>query len=367
MFFKKKEKQTQESFFWSEATITEYLADGLLVFDRNSRVVLVNAKTEELFEVKREKLLGKSIFELNRFPNFIPLVSLLGGGIKKFFREELEIRENFILEITTVPMITKNYKTGTLVILHDVTKEKLTERMKSEFVTLAAHQLRTPTSAVKWSMKALLDGDLGELNEKQKKIIEEAYRTNDKAIKLINDLLNVAQIEEGKYLSKMTLSDIEDIINSVIDVYRQELERKKIRFEYKRPKQQIPKLMLDKEKMRIAIKNIFDNAVRYTPAGGKISVILKTSGKEIEVQIKDTGLGIPLDEQEKVFTKFFRGGNVMRVETEGSGLGLFLSKNIIEAHGGMIWFDSKEGKGSTFYFTVPIKQRFGEFLTKEFY
>jgi len=374
MFWKRKNKK-KESFedikdireVGDDAIITNYLTDGLLVFDKNSRLSLINPQAERLLEVRKEKILGRSILELNRFPSFSPLVSLLGGEIRKFFRKELQIRVNFILEITTVPMTAEEKKIGTLVILHNVTREKLADRMKSEFVTLAAHQLRTPSSGVKWSLQILLDGDLGKLNEKQRKIIEEAYKTNDKMIRMVRDLLNVAQIEEGKYLSKIVLSNIEDIIQSIVDVYKKEIEKRKIKFEFKKPKEQLPKLMLDVEKIEIAIKNIFDNALKYTLPGGRVSIFLKRDEKEIEVQIQDTGVGIPQEQQRKVFTKFFRGTNVIKIETEGTGLGLFMSKNIIEAHGGRIWFESNESKGSSFYFTIPVKERFGEFLTEEFY
>ncbi|MBZ9578010.1 HAMP domain-containing histidine kinase, partial [Patescibacteria group bacterium] len=277
------------------------------------------------------------------------------------------IRVNFILEITTVPVIVKEKKVGTLVILHNVTREKLVDRMKSEFVTLAAHQLRTPLSAVKWSLMMLLDEDLGKLNKEQKSFLQDTYKTNEKMISLVNSLLNVSEIEEGKYLSKIVLSSIEDIIQSIVDAHKKEMEKRKLRFEFKKPREQLPKLMLDVEKMKIAIKNIFDNALKYTLPGGKVSISLKGDEKEIEVQIQDTGVGILQYQQGKVFTKFFRGANIIKMETEGTGLGLFISKNIIEAHGGRIWFESEEGKGSTFYFTIPVKERFGEFLTEEFY
>lgn len=377
MFWKKKNKK-KKSFgdikdikdireVRGDTIITDYLTDGLLVFDNNSKLSLVNPQAERLFEARKEKILRKSILELNRFPNFKPLVSLLGGEIREFFRKELRIRANFILEITAVPMIAEEEKVGTLVILHNVTREKLVDRMKSEFVTLAAHQLRTPLSAVKWSLKMLLDEDLGKLSEEQKNFLQDTYKTNERMISLVNSLLNVSEIEEGKYLSKIVLSSIEDIIQSIVDVHKKEMEERKLKFEFKKPKEQLPKLMLDVKKMKIAIKNIFDNALKYTLPGGKVSISLKRDEKEIEVQIQDTGVGIPQYQQGKVFTKFFRGANITKIETEGTGLGLFISKNIIEAHGGRIWFESEEGKGSTFYFTIPVKERFGEFLTEEFY
>lgn len=370
MFWKKENKDEGKVYgelLIKDAAIIDYLIDGLLVFDGRSKLSLINSCAEGFFKVRKEKILGKSVLELSHFPGFRPLVSFLGGEIRKVSKKELKIRENFILEVTTVPLKIKERKKGTLVILRDVTRERLVDKMKSEFVTLAAHQLRTPTSAVKWALRTLLEGDLGELNKKQKEMVEESYITNDRAIKLVNDLLDVAQIEEGKYLSKITLSSIEDVIQFVVDGYSKRIKEKKLKVELKKSKEGLPRVMLDVTKMRTAIRNIFDNAVRYTLSGGKISIVLKGNKEEIEVQIQDTGLGIPLYQQEKVFTKFFRGANIMKVDTEGTGLGLYIAKNVIEAHGGRIWFKSEERKGSTFCFTIPIKEKFGEFLTEEFY
>jgi len=374
MFWKKEnnlptggEEKPYEELPIKDASIIDYLIDGLLVFDRKGRLSLINPYAEKFFEVKKEKILGKSILELSRFLGLRSLVSFLGGEIREVSKKELKIRENLILEVTTVPLKIKEVKRGTLVILRDVTRERLVDKMKSEFVTLAAHQLRTPTSAVKWALQTLLEGDLGELNKKQKEMIKEAYITNDRAIKLVNDLLDVAQIEEGKYLSKITLSSIEDVIQSVVDSYGQKIKEKKLKVGLKKSKEELAAVMLDVAKMETAIRNIFDNAVRYTLPGGKILIVLKKHKEEIEVQIQDTGLGIPLYQQEKVFTKFFRAVNIMKVDTEGTGLGLYIAKNIIEAHGGRIWFKSEEGKGTTFCFTIPIKEKFGEFLTEEFY
>ena len=369
MFWKKKSKDEElyEEFLKDEARITDYLTYGLLVFDREGKLFLINPQAEEFFRVKKEKVLGKSILELNRFPNFEPLITLVGGGIKKLTKKELQIRDDLILQVSTTPMMKEEKRVGSLIILNDVTREKLVDRMKSEFVTLAAHQLRTPTSAVKWALQMLLEGDLGKLNERQKKTINKAYQANNKAIKLVNDLLNIAEIEEGKYLSDMVLSDIEEIVYSIVDSYKSEIERKGLKVRIEKSVEELPKVMLDREKMKVAIKNIFDNAVRYTPSGGKVLVALRSGQKEIEIRIQDTGLGIPRYQQDKVFTKFFRGANITKVETEGTGLGLYIAKNIIEAHGGDIWFESEENKGTTFHITIPVKKEFTEFLTEKFY
>jgi len=157
-------------------SIIRSLVDGILVFGEDGRLALVNPQVEKLMEVRGEDILGKSILKLNYFSNFIPLVSLLGGDIKEVFRKEIRVKENLILEVTTTPIVSGEGETGTLAILHDVTREKLVEKMKSEFVTVAAHQLRTPTAGIKWSLRMLLDGDLGEIPPNRYDVIEKAYK-----------------------------------------------------------------------------------------------------------------------------------------------------------------------------------------------
>jgi two-component system sensor histidine kinase VicK len=183
-------------------------------------------------------------------------------------------------------------------------------------------------------------------------------------ISLINDLLDVTRIDEGRYLFKPVLTDIDPLIQSVINSYKEEFEKKRIKLQIKKEDKKLPKVLVDIEKVALAFQNLIDNALKYTQAGGTITVSLKKEEKEIKVSVKDTGVGIPNDQRIRVFNKFFRGANVMRMETEGSGLGLFIAKNIIEAHGGRIWFKSEEGKGTTFCFTLPAKKEFEEFLKK---
>lgn len=345
-------------------TIIANLADGLLVFDRENNLALINPRAEDFFGVNAKEIVERPTLELTKFPNLEPLVSLIGREIKGVFRKELTIKENLTLEVSTVPMISGEEKLGTLVILHNISREKIIERMKTEFVSLAAHQLRTPLSAIKWTLKMLLDGDLGEITKEQKNFIIKTYKSNERMIILINDLLDITRIEEGRYLYKPVLVELEPIVQFTVDSYKEEAERKKITLEFKKPKNKLPRIMLDVEKIKLVIQNFLDNAVKYTSAGGKIAASLKYVKKEIEFSVKDSGVGIPKDQQERVFVKFFRGANVIRMDTEGTGLGLFISKNIIEAHGGRVWFESVENKGSVFYFALPAKEEFEDFLKK---
>jgi PAS domain S-box-containing protein len=340
------------------------LTDGILVFDEENKLSLMNPLAESFFDVKSRDLVGKSILELSTFPTLKPLREILTEEIGEIFRREVLVQKDLTLEISTVLVLRKKERIGTLVILHDITREKLVERMKTEFVSLAAHQLRTPLSAIKWTLRMLLDGDLGKITEEQKDFISKTYQSNERMITLINNLLDITRIEEGRYLYKPVLTEFEPIVHFVVDSYKEEAEKKKIKIEIREPKKKAGRVMVDVEKIRLAVENLLENALKYTPAGGRVTVSLKNSPKEIELSVKDSGVGIPKDQQERVFVKFFRGANVVRMETEGTGLGLFITRNIIESHGGRIWFESEEGKGSTFYFTLPTKEEFEGFLKK---
>lgn len=367
MFWEKKNNNENDNFDSTDLAIINYLTDGLFVFGKENKLLIINPQGKKIFDVEESRVLGKSTLDLSKFEKLDILVSFLGAGLRECFREQIEIGSDLIIEVTSVHMKLRQERVSTLVIVHDITREKLADRMKNEFVTLAAHQLRTPISGIKWSLQTLLDGDFGDLSEKQKRVVEEAFKTNNKVINLINDLLNVAEIEEGRYLNKVALSDISEVILSVIEDYKVEAEKKKIKINFNSPEGILPKIMLDVEKIKIAISNLLDNAVRYTLDGGEVDISIKNYEKEIEVKIEDNGVGIPINEQEKMFTKFFRSSNIRKIDTEGTGLGLYIVKNIIEAHEGKIWFDSEENRGAAFYFTLPVKKNYGEFLTSDFY
>jgi signal transduction histidine kinase len=235
-------------------------------------------------------------------------------------------------------------------------KVKEVDRMKTEFVSLAAHQLRTPLSAIKWSLQMLLQGDMGKVAVKQKELLSRTYESNERMITLIKDLLNVTRVESGSYLYQPCFVRMEDIIEPQIQLYKEEAARKGIALTFLRPQEQCLEAFVDPEKIGMVIQNLIDNALHYTLSGGEVTVLLTCGTKELQVQVKDTGLGIPDREQAKIFEKFFRASNIKTVYTEGSGLGLYITKHIVDIHGGKIWFESEESKGTTFTFTLPLKK-----------
>ncbi len=358
-----KERNRAEQESNKTLAIIQNFTDGLLVFDKEGKVSLANPQTESFFKIKVQDLIGKSLSELEKIPTLNPLIQLFGREIKRISKKELQTDENLILEVSTIPLILREEKIGDLVILHDITREKNIERMKSEFVSISAHQLRTPLSAIKWSLKMLLDGDLGPINQGQKEFLEKAYASNERMIRLINDLLNVAKIEEGRFLFSPQLEDLKEIIKEQFPIFRELAQKKGLEIELIFKKDRYPWVKIDKEKISLVIQNLVENAINYTKQG-KITITLDINNDNLFFSVKDTGIGIPESQKSRIFSRFFRGENAILSETEGTGLGLFIAKNIVEAHGGKIWFESKEGKGTTFYFTIPFSKELEDLIVK---
>jgi len=350
------------------AAIIENFPEGILVFDPTNKLISINPKAKEFFGFEKEDLAGRSLKELQQIPQLSPLLEVLGKErILLVRKKELSLSENLILEVSTIPIFRKTTKIGTLVLLRDVTREKFIERLKTEFVSIAAHQLRTPLSAIKWTIRMLLDGDVGEITQEQRELLEKTYASNERMIHLINDLLNVTRIEEGRFLYNLRKEDIIKLIEKVIAPLKDVAKRKKIKMKFRKPSGKVPMIKIDAEKISLCVQNLVDNAIRYTYPGGEVDISVKylKNKQEILFSVKDTGIGIPKEQQGRVFSRFFRAENAIREETEGTGLGLFITKNIIEAHGGKIWFESEEGKGTTFYFTLPLKKEEFEKFVEE--
>ncbi|MFH1030120.1 MAG: HAMP domain-containing sensor histidine kinase [bacterium] len=235
-------------------------------------------------------------------------------------------------------------------------RDKLISDMKSEFITIAAHQLRTPLTGIKWTMKMLLDGDSGSLNEEQKKFLMKGFESNERIIKLVNDLLNVAHIEEGKMGLDFKLIDFGKIIEEVLSSMGGMFARKNIKIEKKVTERGI-QVYADKQKLLLAFTNILDNAAKYTLENGLVKIDVSEDSGKLNIIVSDNGVGIPEKDKKRIFTKFYRGSNAVNMQTEGTGLGLFLVKNIIEKHKGKIDIKSEEGKGTEVRIFLPIKEK----------
>jgi signal transduction histidine kinase len=228
------------------------------------------------------------------------------------------------------------------------------DRAKSEFVSVAAHQLRTPLSGIKWGLNILFEGDAGDMSEEQRSIIKKSAESNDRMIALVNDLLDVDHIETEKDRYTFEAVDICEIIESIFSELKPRAEEQGTTLAFENRFAKYAKVRADKVKIRAVIQNLLENAVRYIMKDGTVTVRLKQEGEMMNVSVTDDGIGIPADEQEKIFTKFFRADNAVKLRTDGSGLGLFIAHDIVRKHKGEIWFESEKDKGTVFAFTVPV-------------
>lgn len=232
---------------------------------------------------------------------------------------------------------------------------KISPVVKTNIATIAlAHQLKSALVAIKWPLKMIVDGDYGAINEQQKAIIEKILLKNEGFLALVSDLLIAEKNKEGEYCYHQDLESLEDIVASVVAFKREEILRKEITISFINESEKIPKVLLDKKMVMLAVSNIVDNAIKYSLPKGEIKIFLGVDKNTIQGKVQDYGIGIAQKDKDKLFGKFFRGVNAIKVDAMGSGLGLFIAKNIIEDHRGTIWFESEENQGSTFYFSLPL-------------
>lgn len=227
------------------------------------------------------------------------------------------------------------------------------DQLKSEFVTVAAHQLRTPLSGIKWALKAVVSGELGPLNTEQRAYLLKAYEANDRVIGLLRDMLLADQIEVGRLVSSEIPVKLGDLLDTLILEARNNAQAKQVTIDFEPPQGTYGRVSIDPKNMRIAFENLIENAIKYTKTGGRITIVVEPKESSILVKISDTGIGIPQDAQQKVFSRFFRAQNAVREVTDGSGLGLFIVQRIVEKNHGRIWFESTEGTGTTFFVELP--------------
>ena len=225
---------------------------------------------------------------------------------------------------------------------------------KDEFMSIASHQLRTPLTSIKGYISMILDGDLGKVSTAQQKVLKEAFESSERMVSLISDFLNVSRLQTGKFVIDHVETDLDELVLNEVENLKQAAKSRKLSLRLKRPKEKLPKLYIDEMKVRQVVMNFIDNALYYTVEKGLVTVDLSQRNGYVEVRVTDTGIGVPAAEQEQLFTKFFRATNAHRRRPDGTGVGLFLAKKVIDGHGGEIIFESKENKGSTFGFRLPI-------------
>jgi signal transduction histidine kinase len=356
------------------------LNDGLVLLDLNCRIILVNPKAKEYLKVSEKDIINFDVEKeglKKRYPYLSAIFSWCPAPSyflkKKIIAEEIYFGREPVqyFQVYTMPVINSfNKHLGYIKILHNITREKELDKMKSEFISLTSHQLRGPLSGIKWLLEIILTEKEGKLNFSQKKFLQEAANRNEKMIKLVSELLDVARIERNRLELNLKKVDIKRMLNEVIKNAKPLALKKNIDLNFLFNKNQFY-AKIDVDKIKMAFQNLVENAIKYTKEGGRIEIGIKEifpnefkknlftkhyklyAKRYFLVSVSDTGIGIALEDKNKIFSRFYRGKRAKEMEAQGTGLGLYIGKQIIEKHKGKIWFESKEGKGATFYVVIP--------------
>ncbi len=235
---------------------------------------------------------------------------------------------------------------------------KQLDQAKDEFISMASHQLRTPLTTTKGYVSMILDGDFGKTTREMQEPLTQALDSANRMARMVNDLLNVSRMDAGKFFIDAHETDLSQVVPQEVTGLQSLAESKQVSLSYHEPKRKIPLVNLDEDKMRQVIMNLIDNSIHYgnkTPGEGKTDVYLELVGREVVFRVVDNGIGVPKAMKPKMFSKFFRASNAQNARPDGTGLGLYLVKRVVEDHGGKIIFESEEGKGSTFGFRMPLR------------
>jgi PAS domain S-box-containing protein len=339
------------------------IGDGAIATDEFGKVMRINAVALQILGYRKTEILGQWFPRLVvAFNDDNKQVEIIDRAITRAFLTGKAVSEktNFLRKNGQKVPVSENVSTiilegkpiGAIVIFRDITLEHEVDRMKSDFVSLASHQLRTPLSSINMYSQMLSAGYMGELTEQQRIPLQTIVESADRMSQLINTLLNVTRIENGTIVVHHKHIDMNALVEEVIRDLRPDATNKEIDLEFHAKNQQVL-VNTDRLIMKEILSNLVSNAIKYTSKNGSVTVSLRLRNRQAMFSVADTGVGIPRYSQDKIFSKFFRAPNVMQRETTGTGLGLYLVKGMADQLGATVWFESELGKGSTFYLSLP--------------
>ena len=360
-----------------DQAILASIDDGVVACDKNGLVLLFNKAAELLTGLSAKEAIGQHYSYSLKFvresddkksEDLIGMALIKGRATKMASHTMLIKKNGYKIPVSdSIAPVRNSQKIliGCVIVFRDATQETMIDKAKTEFVSLASHQLRTPLTTVNWYSEMLLTGDAGPLNEKQREYLNEIYKGSKRMGSLVNALLDVSRIEMGTFTVEPEPTNIPLLVRNVVDELQPQIDKKNLKFSEKYV-DNLPIIEADPKLLQMIFQNILSNSVKYTPDNGNINLeislsdaqgsVVKTKEKKMNIMIKvsDNGYGIPRLNKNKIFTKFFRADNVRAKDTEGTGLGLYIVKGIVDQSGGRIWFESNENKGTTFYITLPI-------------
>jgi len=363
------EKQKAEEGEKKLNALIHSIGEGMFVLDENQKIQSTNSIAEKICGYAKEELIGKEIQKTNFFVSektnekkfeFLKTIYKEKKAVESDGYTVLEKKQKELIPIFYSASPIKNKKEeiiGCVIVFRDTSKEREINRMKSEFVSVASHQLRTPLTSLNWYLELLLTQEAGNLTKEQKEYIENSYQETKRMSDLVTQLLNVSKIETGELGMNYKKTSIKNFLETIEKETLPFAKNKKmeVSFEYKEAKDL--QIEIDASMMHQVMHNLIINAIKYSPEKSKIKIETKKEKQHIQIAIQDKGIGIPKNIEPRIFEKFFRAGNAITKQTDGTGLGLYISKMIIEAHHGNITFKTQEKKGTTFFVTLPLTQK----------
>ncbi|MEI7451861.1 MAG: ATP-binding protein [Candidatus Falkowbacteria bacterium] len=349
-------------------------AEHMVITDPDGIILYMNHAAENITGYSIGESLGKKAGSKDLWGGLMPLEFYVTmwdtlKKQKKVFAGEIKNRrksgELYDAYAMVAPIIKNGAVSFFIGIERDITAEKNIDRVKTEFVSLASHQLRTPIGTANWYTEMLLNGDAGVLSDAQREMLEEVHAENKLMMELVESLLNVSRMDLGTFVVESKPTNMTELWQSVVKEQAQTLTQKKQNLE-QQIASDIPAISVDPKLWRMVFQNLLSNAIKYTPESGAIKVSMeigkaKTSFNEVVLEqdslcfaISDTGYGIPKEQQDKIFGKLFRANNVKEKDIEGTGLGLYIVKSVIETSGGSISFVSVINQGTSFYIILPL-------------
>ena len=351
--------------------IVNSIAEGLILVDSGNRVLHINPAAERLLNISADSI-DQDITEIFQNDELIDIfeedqrqtlqhkpteqIPSKNEGLNLISEVTLaRYDEQLVLRIIASPFLDENgLILGTVYLFDDITREKEIDQMKSDFISLVSHELRTPLTSIIGFVSFILDGKAGAINDRQRNSLARVQRQSKRLAALINDLLDISRIESGRIQMDQAPVSILEIVTQRIEEIRPQADEKSIQLALTTP-ESVPNILGDEARMGQVFTNLIGNAIKFTPDNGEVNVKVEADGNLLHVEVIDTGPGIPPEERQKIFDKFYQLSDISTRQQGGSGLGLSISKSIVEAHGGKLWIDDgNQGKGSNFQFVLPL-------------
>ena len=337
------------------------LASGVLAVDLENRIVFLNRAMARRIGVKAEEWVGRHAAELLGLvaPRLVSAEEEFGSRLawqrdpKAKHSHQLEWKtgdQTIYLREDSAPLRdAAGQIIGRVFVYHEISREKAIDRMKSEFIAVASHELRTPMTSIKGGVDLILSGFAGEISADTQELLEIAQKSCDRLIRLINDILDLSKIEAGQVKLNLVLMDLADVVERSIRGVKQLADQSEVELRIERPAE-LPPVEVDKDRMEQVVTNLLSNAIKFAPARSQVRVELSAADGWVQCSVVDQGTGIPETEMHRVFGKFQQMGDRKR---GGTGLGLAITQALVHEHRGKIWVESRVNQGSSFIFRIP--------------